>query len=166
MGFFSKAGKLLIYPISRPIADIRKSGRGIKASFDLANERRRKRAEDAMAASQYLAGKTPNEKFEEVFALNGWTDEALAEQFKAARNTRRGMLALVALTIPLMLFLLIKASFLVLAVLGTMLVILMAGCVAVAARFAWWEWQISERAIYPLAVFLARQDLFKRVLLP
>ena len=163
MGLFSSLGKALTYPVRRPMQDLSKSAAGIKDSVAQARELQKRRVSDAKAAASYLKGKTPREKFDEIFHLNGWTEAELVQQRKAARNTRLGMLGLVLVGLPSLLFVMLGLSFWVLAFVGPIAVILLAGCVALAARFAWWEAQIEERSIFPLIDFLARKDLFRRV---
>ena len=166
MGIFSSIGKALVYPVRRPMQDISKSAAGIKESIAQAKELQKKRVSDAKAATAYLKGKSPQEKFEEIFELNGWTEEQLVQQRKAARNTRLGMVGLVVVGMIVLLVVMSGIPFWALAVIGPVSVIALAGCAAMAARFAWWEAQIEQRAIFPLAEFMSRKDFFRRVFLP
>lgn len=166
MGIFSSIGKALVYPVRRPMQDISKSAAGIKESVAQAKELQKKRVADTKAAAAYLKGKSPQEKFEEIFELNGWTEEQLVQQRKAARNTRLGMVGLVVVGMIVLLVVMSGIPFWALAIIGPVSVIALAGCAAMAARFAWWEAQIEQRSIFPLAEFMSRKDFFRRVFLP
>lgn len=156
--------KILVYPATRPAADISKSVSGIKGAWKQAEEIKRKRIEDAKAVTQYLAGKTPHEKFEEIYQANRWTEPELACQARAARNTRLGSLALVVVLFPVLIWLVATSSLWVSMLAGVCSMALFAACVAQAIRFAWWEAQIEERSCFPMREFLSRKDIFRRVI--
>lgn len=166
MGMFSSLFKVVSYPIARPIKDIKSSGVNVKEAFKQAKEIQQAKKADAKAAAEYLQGMTPQEKFEEIYSLNEWTEQQLLLQFAAARNTRRGMVALTIVGAILLVGVMFTVSTWALAIVGPVTVIFLAGCSALAARYAWWEAQIAERGIYPFAEFIGRRDFFRRVFLP
>jgi hypothetical protein len=155
--------KMLVFPASRPAADISKSLQGIKRSWDAADAVKSQKLEDVKAVSAYLEGKSPQEKFQHIYEVNGWTEPQIQEQIRAARNTRLGSLGMVLVFFPLLVWLVASSALWVSILSGLVAVFVFAAFVAQALRFAWWEAQIEERACFSLRGFLARRDVFKRL---
>lgn len=163
MGFFKSWGSVIIYPITRSFSDVKSSAKAINESVKKAKEVRQTKAEINENVSDYLKGKTPSEKFEEVFILNEWTDKQLKDQKIASRNTRWGMLFLTALGTIFLGVLLFFVPWWVLAIMGPLTVIFFTSCMAIAARYAWWEAQIGSRQLFSFSTFLSRDDFFRKV---
>lgn len=166
MGLFTGLTKLLTYPLRRPASEVRTSIKGVKEALDGAREIRQKKLSDAKAASAYLEGMTPREKFDSIYNLNGWSEEELDQQAKAARNTRLSMVVVAVVGVVLLILMMVQAPVWMLAIIGPMTVVFVAMCVAMAARYAWWSDQITTRTVYPFGEFMARKDFFLRVLMP
>lgn len=166
MGMFSGFAKLITYPLRRPAAEIQTSLKGVKEAVEGVKEIREKRVADAKAASAYLDGMSPQEKFNSIYEINGWSEVELQVQAQAARNTRLGMVVVAVVGVALLITMMIQAPLWMLAIIGPITVVFMAVCVALAARYAWWTDQITSRTVYPFAEFLARKDFFIKVLKP
>lgn len=166
MGMFSGFAKLITYPIRRPAAEVQTSLKGVKEAMEGAKEIRAKRVSDAKAATAYLEGMSPQEKFHSIYELNGWSEIELQVQAQAARNTRMGMVLVAVVGVALLVTMMIQAPLWMLAIIGPITVVFMAVCIAMAARYAWWTDQITTRTIYPFAEFLARKDFFVKVMKP
>ena len=163
MAMFKSFIKLLTYPVTRPMRDIRKSADEIKGAVEEARSVRARREEDARLAREALKGKSAQEKFREIAQINGWTDWELQEQRQAARNTRLVMLAVFALGLLGLCILMFSAPYYMLVLIGAMMLVFLAFTLVVAARYAWWEAQIEERSIFPFKDFLARATLFATI---
>lgn len=94
MALFKSFVRLLVYPVTRPIRDIRRSAQGIQRAVEDTKSKRARREEDAQLAREALKGKTAQEKFREIAQINGWTEWELQQQRRAARNTRLAMLGI------------------------------------------------------------------------
>jgi hypothetical protein len=163
MALFKLLFKVLAYPVTRPMRDIRKSGEEIKRAVEEAKSMRARREDDARVAREALKGKSGQEKFQEIALINGWTDRELQEQQTAARNTRLAMLGVFILGLLGLLVLMFTAPYYMLVLIGAMMMVFLAFTLVVAARYAWWEAQIAERAIFPFKDFLGRATLFATI---
>jgi hypothetical protein len=163
MGLFKSWLKLVAYPVLRPAKDIKQSAQQVAADVAAARQQHREKVEEAAAIRGLLQDKTPQQKFEEMYAALGWTDAALERQRIAAARTRIGMVATGLLGFFALLALMWLVPRWLIVVLGPMAVFILAGCVALGIRYAWWEINIEERSSTPFASFLARDDLFSRL---
>jgi hypothetical protein len=154
---------MLVYPVTRPLQDISRSIQGIKGSVDAARKKLAEKRSDADLAHKYLKAMTPSERFEEVYQLNEWTEDALRDQASSAKCIRLGSLALAALITPILIWIVFTASIFISMICGIGAIILTATSIAQATRFAWWEYQIQHRQLLPIREFIDRKDLFKRV---
>lgn len=156
--------KMISFPVARPASEISQSMQGIKRSWDEAEAVKQRKVEDAKAVSAFLEGKSPQEKFQQIYTTNRWTEPELKAQLRAARNTRLGSLGMVAVLFPVLVWVVASSALWVSMLSGVMAIFIFAAFVTQAARFAWWEAQIEERACFPMREFLSRQDVFKRVI--
>ena len=77
MALFKSFLRLLVYPVTRPIRDIRRSAQGIQRAVEDTKSKRARREEDAQLAQEALKGKTAQEKFRQS-----------EEQFRQGRESR------------------------------------------------------------------------------
>lgn len=155
--------KMVVYPVARPAGEIADSMKGIKEAWARAEEIKRQKEEDAKAVTDYLKGKSPSEKFEEIYVTNQWTAPELRQQARAARNARLACLGLVAFLLPVLVWVVATSALWVSMLSGLVMIMVFAAAGIQAARFAWWEAQIAERSCFPMREFFSRPDLIARV---
>lgn len=155
--------KVLAYPYVRSATDISQSLKGIRQSWEQAEEIKRQKQADGQAVREFLGDKSAKEKFEEIYRINRWTDAELKEQAIAARRTRLGSLFMIAALLPLLIWTMSAAPLWVRMITALVCMVVFAAFAAQAARFAWWEAQIEERSCFPMREFLSRDDLISRV---
>jgi len=124
---------------------------------------RRQRHEQYEAAKAALGDLGERETFAQIYEMNGWNEEQLLEQSKAARRTRLTLLSAAAAGMIVVIALLWFVQWWVMMILGPIGVTYLAACAALAVKFAWYEYQIETRRIMPIKAFLSRPDLFARV---
>lgn len=163
MGLFRSIGSGLAFPFTRAYRDIAGSAKGMRQSYlDMLDARQRKH-EDYEAAKEALGSMSESEKFAKIYELNGWDEVQLLEQAKAAGRTRVVLLCAAAAGLVIVVGLLWIVKWWVMMILGPVAVVYFAACAALAVKFAWYEYQIETRRIMPIGAFLARPDLFARV---
>lgn len=162
---FSLLGRVLFYPFIRAKRDVVSSATSVSETVGAIKDVRKRRQEDAIAATNYLKGMTDEEKFVEVSTLNGWTEAKLINQETAVRRTRRAVVIVGALGSVFLIALMVNVNVFLMALVGTLIVMMVSSCFAMAVRYAWWEYQLSSRSLVSMKKFLARDDLIERVLL-
>lgn len=157
------------YFLRRSFGDMRSSARGVGQQWQAVHELRVQREERAReAAGAYereMEGKSPRERFELRAQELNWTPQELRTQEASARVTRRACLVFIALGFTGWLALLFVASWLWIAIYGLLGVALLACCMALAVKNAWWEFMLQGRVLIPMRDFLARPDFFRRLFL-
>jgi hypothetical protein len=163
MGFFKSWAKAIAYPITRPAHEIKKSANLVAARLREARTQHQQKLDEAEAISGLLDKKSPTQKFHEMYEGLGWTEPELNQQLLASGRTRLAMLFTGIFGFFCLLILMWFIPRWLIVVLGPMAVIVLAGCVGLGLRYAWWELQIQERALSPFRAFVSRADLFQRL---
>lgn len=164
MGMLRKLGGVLAYPYTRTVRDIRSATTGVTTAFRQTRDLRERQRRRAEIEQGLLTGNSPQERFEELYVRNGWDPDQLAAQKIAARRSRIALLVLAGSGFLSLLGMMFFVPWIIVALLGPIAIVLLAGCTALAARFAWWEYQIDSRSLVTMRAFLGRADLFVRVL--
>ncbi|HWS25827.1 MAG TPA: hypothetical protein VN259_04555 [Xanthomonadales bacterium] len=164
MGMLKSVGAGLAYPFTRAYHDVSGSVRNIGQSYRDMQQARRDRHEQYERARAELGDLDERQKFARLYEMNGWDEAALREQASAARRTRLLLLCAAGVGMVIVIALLWVVRWWVMMILGPLGVVYLASCAALAVKFAWFEHQIETRRIMPIKVFLARPDLFARVI--
>lgn len=164
MGLLKNIGAGMAYPFTRAYRDVSGSARSIRQSYRDMQESRRQRHEQYEAAKAALGDLDEREKFSRIYEMNGWDDAQLLEQSRASRRTRIILLCAAAVGMVVVIGLLWVVQWWVMMILGPIGVVYLAACAGLAVKFAWYEYQIETRRIVPIKAFLARPDLFARVI--
>lgn len=163
MGLFKMIGSGVAYPLTRAYRDVSSSFKSVGRSYQEMRDERREKHEAYEAARELLGGMSEQQKFQEIYELNGWDEEQLQEQMKAARRTRLALLCTAAAGMSVVIGLTWFVKWWVMMLLGPVGVIYLAACAALSVKYAWFEYQLEVRSITPIKAFLSRPDLFSRV---
>lgn len=155
------------YWARRPAQDIKASLASMHGHWNRYQELRAERAirarERGEAYERRMEGIPPSERFAIVAAEGGWTQAEIKAQEAAARRARRSCLVMAALGFVGFLASLLYAPFIVVLAFGFVAVALLAACLALAVRHAWWEFELQGKVLIPFRTFLARPDLIRRL---
>ncbi len=162
--------KWMFYPLVKTAEDVATSVHNTRENLALVKEKREEKVQTAKAVNEYLAGMTAKEKFDHIAEVNKWTAMELANQLVAVRRSRIALLAFAVFGSVLILGASFAARFdsfipnllLVLASV-TSIAMLMAACSAMALRFSWHEYSLTNRVILPFADYLKKGGIFKRL---
>lgn len=155
------------YWVRRPFRDLRGSAGGIGEQVGRYRQWRADRAAASQARAEDYdrrnAGLSPAERFAAEVLRHGWSQAELKQQERAARIARRACLVTAVLGFAAALVLMYFAAGLLVLAFAVLAIALIAGCVALAVRNAWWEFELQGRVLIPLADFISRPDLFRRL---
>ena len=181
MGFFRAVGRLMAYPVLRPMETMRDASAQIRADLEVARAAREQRlalrskqAEEAaksgsgeLTAEQLLNPKLirdPRRRFQAVAELNRWTEEELGDQLVAVRRGRRFALISACLVLFFAVVTFVKAPVWVVLVLAPCLFV---GCVVAVTqgfKYGLYQWQLEDRCLYGPADYLSRADFLRHLL--
>ena len=163
MGMLKNIGAGVVFPFSRALRDISTSSQRVHQSYREMAAIRQQKHEDYEAAKNALGAISEQEKFAQIYEMNGWSEAELQEQARASRRTRLALLCTAAVGMVGVIGLSWIVKWWVMMILGPVCVIYLAACAALSIKFAWYEYQIETRSITPIRAFLARPDLFARM---
>lgn len=164
MGFFRAWARVVTYPILRPAKDLKASVAHLKAAAAKNKAVQQARAAEADAARALMGDQTPADKFSHLTQTLGWTPEALREQAVASRRARIAMVATGVLGFFMILALIWVLPRIFMIVVAPVAIVVFAGCLALGFKYAWFEYELERQEIVPFATFMARPDLFSRLL--
>lgn len=142
------------YQIKRPLREIGESSGNIRRDWNEIKRIKEERKQQAKAAHEALSGLSASEKFETVFKINRWTDEALKKQIKAVHRTRVGLLTMAALVTLVFFYILMVAPLWTLLVFFPIALLSPGILIGISLRYAWHEWQLVNRKTIPFSVFV------------
>ena len=156
--------RMLAYPVSRPIQDIRASAQKVREAAQAVRAERELNVEANKAIEGMLKDIAPSRRFEEMAAALNWTEPQLRDQAVAARRARIGGLLAGAFAFGLVGWTMFLTSvWWVRLALGSVAVVMVVGTLLQAVRHAWWELQLEQRALTSFRLFLCREDMLRRV---
>lgn len=106
------------------------------------------------------ASGNPSERFEALYARNGWDEESLVIHLGRVRVAKFVLLALAAAMIPAMGYTLVYVPWWIGTLLLPSFLFAMVFFSAQALRHAWWCWQISNRSLSSPRAFIDSKDLW------
>lgn len=158
---------VLTYGFRRPLRDLGDNASAVRLQWGRFREARAKRLRAAQAQHQNyerrVQGLTPRERFESEAQRGGWTPEQLQGQLRAVRIAKRLCMVVCVLGFLTTLVMVFRAPPLLAFILAAVAVAVLGAFLALAVRNAWWEFELQGRVLIPLADFLARPDLFRRL---
>lgn len=155
-----------LYSFKRTYEDVSRSTKGITDSFKETRDILEKRSAAAEKAGRAATAAPPQERFKLAVEAGNWTEQELETQAHGARRARLIFIGSAYVFAPFTLACTLYAPWwlaLMMVPSATFFFILMS---ILAAKHAWWEWQIEERSFESFKTFASRKDFFKRVLLP
>jgi hypothetical protein len=162
--------KWMFYPLVRTAQDVSTSVNNTRENLAKVKEQRQEKVETAKAVDAYLDGMTADEKFTHIAELNKWTAKELENQLIAVRRSRIALLGFGVFGSVLILGASFAARFesvgsnIVLAMAAVMCVaMLMASCAALALRFSWHEYSLTNKVVLPFADYIKMGGIFKRL---
>lgn len=179
MSIFGKVGRVVAYPLLKPLGQARDAAVQIKADVDKLKEAKAKvLANQEAQARGYLAGhseetaeqllhpeliKDPARRFEVLVSMREWSEVDLEEQHLAVRRGKRfasvcsvvlvvGGLAMLIMGQPLMKIFIVPCLF--------------TGCalaIANAFKYGLYQFQLERRSILSGQVYASQPDFFKHL---
>jgi hypothetical protein len=155
--------RMLAYPLSRPLADLRGTAQKMREAARSVRQHRELNQEANKAVDGLLKPFNPQQRFEEMAAALNWTEPELRSQAVAARRARVGSVAAGVSSFGLIGWAMLLSGGWILLVLASVAVVLVVGTMLQAMRHAWWEFQLEQRALIPFRTFVCRDDLLRRL---
>lgn len=166
--FFWGFGRLLAYPVIRPMETIVASSRRISSDVrDYRELRARRRAELDEASAQEgadLAAMSDRDRFESLVVMNGWTPAELARQLLAVRRTKlMAICGSVAGTVLAMASMFLVPVWILFVIAPAAALFVIMGLIR-TLQFGLFQAQLEQRRLMKFHVYLGRQDLFKHLI--
>jgi hypothetical protein len=153
-----------LYPVVRLKNDLVSSFRGVSTTLAASKERfeAKRRADEALEGTN----EDPSLRFEKSFVQGGFTEETLANQLKAVRRARRWFIVSAYIGTPCFVSMGMFSPWWISMFVLPCAIFFCVLLFILAAKHAWFEWQITERSFKSFQQFMSLRDFFARVMIP
>ena len=180
MSVVGKFARMLVYPVVRPMEQIREASGELRVTLAKAKDQREKhRAELAERAKLLEANPgaevtaeqmmnpaliaDPFKRFEVIAELNNWTDPELGEQLVSVRRGKRFAVFAGLIVTTLGLTTILMAPAWIVFVLSPCLVVVVGYSMAQAFKYGLFQFQLEHRALLGGKDYFSQADFFRHL---